>query len=350
MKVAALFTVAIDFPDLQLRLIHTGQHYDFNMSDVFMQQLGLPEPACHLGVGSGSHAAQTAEIMKGYENWIKAQRPDMCVVVGDVNSTIACALVAAKEEIKVAHVEAGLRSFDRTMPEEINRVLTDSISDVLFVTEPSGVVNLKREGHPDSAIHMAGNTMIDTLLRMLPAARVMQACARFDLEVGSYALITLHRPSNVDDENVLRQIMEQIAWLAGKMSVLFPVHPRTQKRLQETGIEAKVKGISGVHLIEPVGYLDSLSLIHDARVAVTDSGGIQEETTALGVPCLTLRENTERPITLELGSNTLIGGNWELFRQKVEQIAASERMRQEIAIPTWDGKAGRRIMEILSHS
>lgn len=348
MKVAALFARAAQFPTLNLRLVHTGQHYDLNMSDVFMQDLNLPEPAFHLGVGSGSHAAQTAEIMKRYESWIVEQRPDLCVVVGDVNSTIACALVAVKESIRVAHVESGLRSFDRTMPEEINRVLTDSISDLMFVTEPSAIANLTREGRPASGIHHVGNTMIDTLLRMLPKARELDPRQICGVQPGEFAYLTLHRPANVDDGEVLGEICDQLCWLAEQITVAFPIHPRTRKRLQETGLERRLTGVKNLRLIEPLGYLDSLSLVMNARMVITDSGGLQEETTVLRIPCLTLRENTERPITVELGTNTLIGHDWDLFRQCVRQILSRQYKPGADSIPTWDGQAGQRILTILS--
>jgi UDP-N-acetylglucosamine 2-epimerase (non-hydrolysing) len=345
MKVAALFVRAGEFPSLDLRLVHTGQHYDAVMSDVFLRELALPAPSRHLGVGSGSHADQTAGIMKGYERWVGESRPDLCVVVGDVNSTLACALVSAKIGIRVAHVEAGLRSFDRTMPEEINRVLTDGVSDLMFASEPSGVENLKREGRPESGIHLVGNTMVDTLFRMRPRAESLSACRRFGAEPKGYAYLTLHRPSNVDDAAALREVCDQVVWLGERMPVIFPVHPRTRRRLEESGLSARLSG-PRLHLIEPVGYLESLSMVIDARLVVTDSGGLQEETTALGVPCLTLRENTERPITVAKGTNTLIGRNWPLFQTCVKQIGEGSYPHKRSQIPYWDGNAGRRILAI----
>lgn len=346
MKVAALFAVAEEFPSLRLRLIHTGQHYDATMSDVFFRDLGLPEPVCHLGIGSGSHAYQTAEIMKGYERWISLNRPDLCLVVGDVNSTVACALVAVKAGIKVAHVEAGLRSFDRTMPEEINRVVTDSISDLLFASEPSGVANLAREGRPASGIHLVGNTMIDTLLRMKTKAQEIRLNQNLGVAANQYAYLTLHRPSNVDDLVVLAAISEQISWLATEVPVIFPVHPRTKERLQAGGMYERLARIPTIRLIEPVSYLESLSLMLSALLVVTDSGGLQEETSALGIPCLTLRENTERPITVEEGTNTLIGQDWALFRACVKKVVRGEYTKKGSAIPYWDGLAGKRILGI----
>jgi len=348
MKVAALFAVADEFPDLRLRLIHTGQHYDANMSDIFLQQLGLPEPVCHLGVGSGSHGTQTGDIMKGYEQWVQSQRPDLCAVVGDVNSTIACALVAAKAGIPVAHIEAGLRSFDRTMPEEINRIVTDSISDLMFVTEPSGVANLAREGRPTEAIHLVGHVMIDTLFRMLPQAEKLAVYTRFDAQPGEYAYLTLHRPSNVDDPAIFGEILQQIVWLAQQKPVVFPVHPRTRARLEGMGNYRDLATTPGLHLIEPVSYLEAISLLHHARLVITDSGGVQEESTALGVPCLTLRENTERPVTVSEGTNTLIGRDWALFKSCVERIYRADYQLQAARIPYWDGQSGRRILKILA--
>jgi UDP-N-acetylglucosamine 2-epimerase (non-hydrolysing) len=347
MKVAALFAVCDRFPELGLQLIHTGQHYDFAMSDIFFSDLNLPVPAHHMEVGSGSHGVQTARIMERYEEWVLRSRPDMCVVVGDVNSTVACALVSAKLGIPVAHVEAGLRSFDRTMPEEINRVVTDSISDLLFVTEPSGIDNLAREGRPAESIHYVGNVMIDTLLRLQSAADAVQYHGKLGMRKGEYAIVTMHRPSNVDPEDVLAEIVDQILWLGQKIKVVFPVHPRTRNRLQETMLWDRLIGGTGVILIDPVGYLESLSLISGAKLVVTDSGGMQEETTALGVPCITLRENTERPITLTYGTNVLIHRQWGIFRNHVAEIF-SLKSRFQGNVPLWDGQAGVRILKVIS--
>lgn len=348
MKVAALFAVADRYPALTLRLIHTGQHYDANMSDVFFQELELPEPDQHLGVGSGSHATQTAAIMTGYEQWINAHRPDITVVVGDVNSTVACALVASKAGIRVAHIEAGLRSFDRSMPEEINRMVTDSISDLMFVTEPSGVINLAREGHSAESIHLVGHVMIDTLFRMKPKAMKLSAFETFGVQPNKYAYLTLHRPSNVDDAAHLNEICEQIMWLAGQTKIVFPIHPRTKARLEAAGWYARLQQIETLRIVEPLGYLTSLSVMLTAALVVTDSGGLQEESSALGIPCLTLRDNTERPITITEGTNTLIAGNWALFRTCVESVLAGKRHAEESPIPYWDGKAGVRIMNMLA--
>jgi UDP-N-acetylglucosamine 2-epimerase (non-hydrolysing) len=342
MKAAAICTVASQFPQLTLRLVHTGQHYDEAMSDVFFKELGLPEPVTHLECGSGTHAAQTALVMERYGVWIQSNRPGMCMVVGDVNSTVACALVAAKEHIPVAHVEAGLRSFDRTMPEEINRIVTDAIADMLFVTEQSGVENLLREGRDGKSIHLAGNVMIDTLFRMLPRARQLRTWSTFGLQPGAYAFLTLHRPSNVDDPHALAEICNQIKWLAERLPVLFAVHPRTRARLK--ALEGVSSFPESVRLVDPLGYLDSVCLVTHARCVVTDSGGLQEETSALGVPCFTLRDNTERPITLTRGTNTLIGGDWQRFRAGVSQLMDGGEQPGRDPIPFWDGHAAERIL------
>lgn len=348
MKIAALFAAASDFPDLQLRFIHTGQHYDAAMSDVFLSELGLPEPACHLGVGSGSHAVQTAEIMKRYEEWIRQHRPDWTVVVGDVNSTIACAIVAAKEGVRIAHVEAGLRSFDRTMPEEINRILTDSISDLLFASEPAGVENLAREGHGPGTICLVGNVMVDTLLRLKSSAARQRHHEALGLSTKDYAYVTLHRPGNVDDPDVLGPICERLETLSKRLPIAFPIHPRTRKQMEAFGFLNRLE-TPGIRLIDPVSYLESLSLTMNARAVVTDSGGLQEEASVLGVPCLTLRPNTERPITVSSGTNILIGSNWALFDTKIEQILSSKADQPAPVVPFWDGRSGPRILQILSH-
>jgi len=349
MKIAALFAVADKFPFLQLRLIHTGQHYDKLMSDVFFRDLGLPEPICNLGVGSGTHGTQTAKIMMAYEKWAMNNRPNLCLVVGDVNSTIACVMVAKKLGIPVAHVESGLRSFDRTMPEEINRILTDSISDLFFVTEPSGVFNLAREGKSFDAIHLVGNVMIDTLFRMKPKAAGKKFYRTFKLKPRKYALVTLHRPSNVDNIDVLKEIIKQIMWLSDKIPVIFVLHPRTKKNLQTFGLLEGIEQLPSLHLSQPLPYLDSLSLIMNAVVVVTDSGGLQEETSALRIPCLTIRENTERPITINEGTNTLIGNDWKLFRECIDKIKEGNYKKIIAQIPYWDGHAGERILNVLSN-
>jgi len=348
MKVAALFAAAPTFPTLTLRLIHTGQHYDENMSGVFLQELNLPEPVHHLRVGSGDHTTQTTLIMQRYDAWVAENPPQWVVVVGDVNSTLACALVAAKRNIPVAHVEAGLRSFDRTMPEEINRIVTDSISTLLFVTENSGVINLAKEGHPAERIHLVGHVMIDTLLRQYDQAKPLRHYETFGLAAREYGFVTLHRPSNVDDRQQLSAIVEQLEWTAERLPLLFAIHPRTQQRLAAFDLLARLEQSPHITLSAPLSYRQSLSVMASARVVITDSGGIQEETSALGVPCLTLRDTTERPITLTEGTNTLINNDWALYRQRITQVLASEMVGQSATIPYWDGKAAHRILHILA--
>ena len=283
-------------------LVHTGQHYDAQMSDIFFDELGMPQPDVSLGVGSGSHAEQTARIMMAFEKVCLDQTPPLVVVGGDVNSTLACAVVAAKLQIPVAHVEAGLRSFDRSMPEEINRVLTDHIASLLFTTEPSGNENLLQEGIPQEYIHFVGNPMIDSLRRHLDKALASRPWEKFALKPSCYGLVTLHRPANVDDPDVLFEISSALKEISEEISLLFPVHPRTRQRIEQFGID-----LGSLKVAEPLGYIDFLGLMAKASLVITDSGGIQEETTALGVPCITLRLNTERPITLERGTNRLAG-------------------------------------------
>ena len=331
-------------PGVRPVLVHTGQHYDEAMSDLFFEQLGLPEPDVHLEVGSGRHGEQTARILERYEGWLLEAdpRPDATLVVGDVNSTVACALASVKLGIPVIHVEAGLRSFDRTMPEEINRVLTDAISDLLLVSEPSGVENLKREGRPEGAIRLVGNVMIDALTLQLQAARGVHQPARLDVEPGAYAVWTLHRPSNVDDPAALERAVRAILRTAQRLPVVFPVHPRTERALRATGLEPGLAEDPRVILTEPLGYLEFLSLTSQARLIVTDSGGLQEESTALGIPCLTLRDTTERPITVEEGTSTLVGNNWTLFDRLVEDVLEG-RYKKGRCPRLWDGRAGRRV-------
>ncbi|MGQ0634453.1 MAG: non-hydrolyzing UDP-N-acetylglucosamine 2-epimerase [Planctomycetaceae bacterium] len=324
------------------RIIHTGQHYDAQMSDTFFAELGIPDPDVNLGVGSGSHVFQIAEVMRGLEREFTEHRPQAVVVVGDVNSTLAAALAGQKLGIRVAHVEAGLRSFDRAMPEEINRILTDAVSDWLFTSEPVAEANLLREGIAPERIHYVGNVMIDTLLSQLGRARDLAQCRRLGLAPRQYQLVTLHRPSNVDDQDRLRSILDALAHLNARLSTIFVVHPRTRKKLQEFGL-ASLLAASGFLAIEPLGYLPMLSLIDSARLVLTDSGGIQEETTALRIPCLTLRENTERPITIEIGTNELVG--WRTG----EIVAAATRILDgqfKAGRPpdTWDGRASERIV------
>jgi UDP-N-acetylglucosamine 2-epimerase (non-hydrolysing) len=325
-------------------LVHTGQHYDEAMSHRFFDQLGLPEPEVHLEVGSGSHGFQTARVLERYEAWLTETRPRPAatLVVGDVNSTLACALASVKLGVPVIHVEAGLRSFDRTMPEEINRVLTDQISDLLLVSEPSGVENLIREGRPESAIRLVGNVMIDALRLQLPAARELRQPEALGLAPGGYALWTLHRPSNVDDPAALAGAVEALRRTARRLPVVFPVHPRTEARLRDAGLERVLAGDPDVMLTEPLGYVETLGLSSQARLIVTDSGGLQEEATALGVPCLTLRDTTERPITVSEGTSTLVGNHWALFDRLVDDVLAG-RYKTGRCPALWDGRAGFRV-------
>lgn len=318
-------------------LVHTGQHYDTRLSDVFFDELGLPAPQINLGVGSASHAVQTARIMETFEPVVLAQRPNCVLVAGDVNSTIACALVAVKLGIPTTHLEAGLRSFDRTMPEEINRVLTDAISDLLLTPSADADENLAREGIPAERIVRVGNAMIDSLLTHLPRARAANPGARFGVRSGEYALLTLHRPSNVDDGDRLADLLGAVAEVAARLPVIFPVHPRTAQRLSDTGFAVP----EGLRLSEPLGYLDFLGLEADARLVLTDSGGIQEETTALGVPCLTLRTTTERPITVAEGTNTVVGIEREAIVAAALEILDRGGKAARIP-PLWDGQAGPR--------
>ena len=323
-------------------LVHTGQHYDARMSDVFFEELGMPRPDHHLGVGSGSHAKQTAAVMVAFEEACRTLRPDLVVVGGDVNSTLAVALVASKLLIPLAHVEAGLRSFDRAMPEEVNRVVTDHLSDFLFVTEASGVENLRREGIAEARVHLVGNCMVDTLLAHVEAALRLAPWREYHMGPGEYGLLTLHRPSNVDDDATLRALMDVLNRLADRLPLLFPVHPRTLDRLARQEIPVA----PGIRLTEPLSYLTFLGLMARARCVLTDSGGIQEETTALGVPCLTLRENTERPATIHEGTNRLVGTDPARIEAGFDAVLNGDTPTNRRP-PLWDGHAARRIVDVL---
>jgi len=325
-------------------ICHTGQHYDEKMSKIFFDDLELPYPDFYLGVGSGSHAEQTAKVMIEFEKILLKEKPDVIIVVGDVNSTIACSLVASKLNIKVVHVEAGLRSFDRTMPEEINRLLTDSISDFLFVTEKSGLDNLKNEGVSESKIFFVGNVMIDSLLHYLPKTEASEILNDLELKKNEFILVTLHRPSNVDSVSFLSQLISTLNKLGRKGKIVFPVHPRTKKNLSEMGLEENLS--ENVLLTDPIGYIDFLTLLKNAGLVITDSGGIQEETTFLGVQCITVRENTERPVTVEIGTNQLIGTNLKKVEQAAEKILNGEKKCGKIP-ELWDGKSAERIVQIL---
>jgi len=345
MKIAPLMEAYAAAPEIEPVLVHTGQHYDRNMSDLFFRELGIPEPDLNLGVGSGSHAEQTAEIMKAFEPVVIEERPDWVLVVGDVNSTIACGLVAVKLGVRLAHVEAGLRSFDRGMPEEINRILTDSISDLLFCTEQSGVENLRREGVASEKVHLVGNVMIDTVLRHRARAEASTLLEELGLAAGGYAVLTLHRPANVDDPVVLSQLLDAIEVVQRDLVVVFPAHPRTRAQL-EGDLAARVASLDGLRILEPVGYLDFLKLMSSARLVLTDSGGIQEETTILQVPCITLRESTERPITVDVGSNQVVGRDPQRILAAYRGVLSGEDEGGGIP-PLWDGRSAARIVEIL---
>lgn len=324
------------------QLVHTGQHYDVSMSDVFFTDLGMPKPDIFLGVGSGSHAEQTAKVMMGFERIVEQQRPDVIVVVGDVNSTLACALVAAKMHVPCAHVEAGLRSFDMRMPEEINRVLTDRIASHLLTPSEDADQNLLREGAPRERIHLVGNVLIDSLLSHLDRAKGQRPWERLGVRPKGYALMTLHRPSNVDDPAMLRRLLGAVEQVQRRIPVVFPVHPRTRKKLEALGVATP----KGLHLTEPLGYLDFLGLAAEAKFILTDSGGLQEEATILQVPCLTLRENTERPITVTEGTNTIVGT--DPGRIVAEASAILDGGGKAGRIPRlWDGKAAERIADAL---
>jgi UDP-N-acetylglucosamine 2-epimerase (non-hydrolysing) len=332
--------------DIDVSIIHTGQHYDENMSDVFFNDLKIPSPRKHLEVGSGTHAEQTGKIMIAFEKILLEEQHDLVIVVGDVNSTIACSLTAKKMGVKVAHVEAGLRSFDMSMPEEINRKLTDAISDLLFVTEESGVNNLRAEGIPREKIFLVGNVMIDTLKQNLSTIEgrgfTPSASVRNVRSNGlQYAVLTLHRPSNVDCRENLIPIWGAIMEVARQIPILFPVHPRTRSKLKEFGLKAE-----GVSIVEPIGYLDMLYAVKDAAMVLTDSGGLQEETTVLGVPCVTIRENTERPITVMLGTNYLAGTMPEAILSAAREILSGNAKKGTIP-PLWDGHAAERIIDVL---
>ncbi|MFA6572237.1 MAG: UDP-N-acetylglucosamine 2-epimerase (non-hydrolyzing), partial [Bacteroidota bacterium] len=307
MKVAPIHRAFQAYPDkVEHMILHTGQHYDVNMSDAFFKDLEMPQPAFFLGIGSGSHAEQTAKIILEFEKVCITDKPDFVIVVGDVNSTIACALTAVKLGIPVAHVEGGLRSFDRTMPEEINRKATDSICDYCFVTEQSAIDNLEDEGYPPENVFFVGNTMIDSLHFALNKAKHSDIITKLKLKEKKYVLVTLHRPSNVDEKAKLEEFISIFEEFSRDTEFVFPVHPRTRKMIQNFGLSSRVEKISSLHLIEPLGYIDFLALMLNSKFVMTDSGGIQEETTALGIPCLTLRTSTERPVTIEFGSNILV--------------------------------------------
>jgi UDP-N-acetylglucosamine 2-epimerase (non-hydrolysing) len=344
MKVAPVYQALEAFaPKHDLRLIHTGQHYDPEMSDVFVTELSLPRPDVVLAVGSGTHAEQTARALVGVEEVLLQWRPTLVVVAGDVNSTLAAALAAAKLHMAIAHIESGLRSFDDAMPEEHNRKLTDHLSTVLLAHSPSAVANLEREGIDRNSVHLVGNTMVDSLFRCLEVARKRRAWQKMGVEPGGYGVVTLHRPELVDSEDRLRSTVTELLRLAESVPIIFPLHPRTRDRLAALGLDERVRS-GGITIVEALGYLDFLALESEARFVLTDSGGVQEETSALGVPCFTLRDSTERPITIEFGTNTLLGGDPQ---QIAEVPRALARAKQGGKIPFWDGHAGHRAAQAL---
>jgi UDP-N-acetylglucosamine 2-epimerase (non-hydrolysing) len=354
MKIAPIMAEMAKYPDrFQQVLVHTGQHYDDEMSQVFFDDLNIPRPDVYLGVGSGSHAEQTAKVMLAFEPVLLEQRPDLVMVVGDVNSTLACTLAASKASfgklrtgVPVAHVEAGLRSFDRTMPEEVNRVLTDQIADVLFTTERDADENLRREGVAEDKVHFVGNVMIDTLLRHKERALSRGVLEEYGVEPQGYALLTLHRPSNVDVPEVLAGILGALREIQARLPIRFPAHPRTVKRVQEFGFEDRLAAMPDLRITEPLGYLAFLNLMANARLVLTDSGGIQEETTILGVPCLTLRENTERPVTVTQGTNRIVGNAPERIVSEASAVLDGEG-KVGCVPELWDGRAAERIVSVV---
>jgi UDP-N-acetylglucosamine 2-epimerase (non-hydrolysing) len=346
MKIAPLMAAYRRFPEIEPILVHTGQHYDERMSDLFFRQLGIPEPEINLGVGSGTAATQTAAIMTAFEPIVLERKPDAVLVVGDVTSTVACGLVTVKLGVKLLHVEAGLRSFDRAMPEEINRIVTDALSDMLFCTEASALVNLRNEGVPDAKVFFVGNVMIDSLLANKAKADALTIVQDLGLEPGGYALLTLHRPANVDDPAVFGRLLDAIEVIQRDLPILFPIHPRTRKNLESSALAGRVGGMRNLRLVDPAGYLEFLKLMSSARFVLTDSGGIQEETTVLQVPCLTLRESTERPVTVDNGSNQIVGTDPARILAAYQTLAGAPGRRPLIP-PLWDGHAADRIAGIL---
>ncbi len=347
MKIAPIHREMGKYPGLKPLLIHTGQHYDQKMSKLFFQDLLLPEPDVYLGVGSGTHTEQTARIMLDFEKVMEEQKPDLVLVVGDVNSTAACSLVAAKMQTKIAHVEAGLRSFDRTMPEEINRMITDALSDFLFVTEKSGLENLKNEGIPDNKVFFTGNVMIDSLKFFLEKARESSILSDLQVNGSPFALVTLHRPSNVDVKENLENLFYTFSVIGKEVKIVFPMHPRTKKMIDTFDLENYVASIENLIITDPIGYLDFMQLMQNARLILTDSGGIQEETTYLGIPCITIRENTERPITVDIGTNVLVGPKVDRIIHETEKIISGNGKKGKIP-ELWDGNAAERIVRILA--
>ncbi len=348
MKIAPIHRLMQISKNIEPILVHTGQHYDQKMSKIFFDDLEMPEPQIYLGVGSGSHAEQTGKVMIELEKIALKLKPDLVLVVGDVNSTLAASLVAAKLHIPIAHVEAGLRSFDRNMPEEINRIVTDSVADFLFVTEESGRKNLLTEGVSDGKIFFVGNVMIDSLLHFQKKAKNSNILNLLKLKHKSYALVTLHRPSNVDSQKSIVKILSAFEKIEKKIPIVFPIHPRTKKMIEQMDLEDRVTSMQNFKLVEALGYLDFLHLMDNAAFLLTDSGGIQEETTVLGIPCVTLRENTERPVTVDLGTNVIVGMDTEKIINESSKILSGTFKKGQIP-PLWDGKTAKRIIEIIEN-
>jgi UDP-N-acetylglucosamine 2-epimerase (non-hydrolysing) len=347
MKVAPLHRVLSKCTHVESKIVHTGQHFDAKMSDVFFEQLELPKPHYFLGIGGGSHTEATANTMLAFEKILKIEQPDVVLVVGDVNATLACALVAVKEHFPVVHVEAGLRSGDRTMPEEINRIVVDNISDYLFVTEQSGMDNLKREGVSDNKVFFVGNVMIDSLVFYHQKSKQINVLSELGLRTKEYLLVTMHRPANVDTSEGLTSILDIVEKASHHLKVVFPIHPRTRNNMEKYGLLEKLNLIENLVVIEPQGYLEFLNLMDNAKLIITDSGGIQEETTYLRVPCLTFRDSTERPVTITLGTNQLLADlNAKTAYIKIKEILAGTVKKGSIP-PLWDGKTAERIAEIL---
>ncbi len=351
MKIAPILRLLDACRGAETTLIHTGQHYDPSLSDVFFSELSIRQPDLFLNVGSSTHAKQTADVMVAVEKVLiegaaAGKRFDRMIVVGDVNSTMAAAIAAVKLHVPVTHVEAGLRSFDRLMPEEINRLVTDSVSDQLLCSEPAGVENLRREGHDMSHVHLVGNVMIDTLLSQVELAKSRDALRRHQLTRGNYGVVTLHRPSNVDDPATLNALLKLLGSVSVRLPLVFPVHPRTRARIVEFGLLGMLETSPRLQLLEPLGYLDFLCLTSQAKVIVTDSGGLQEESTALGVPCLTMRDTTERPVTCDEGTGVLIGNSIDRLSEHMEQVLAG-KYKVGRCPALWDGKAANRIVDLL---
>jgi len=354
MKMAPVLRALEGHSHVEAVLVHTGQHYDENLSDVFFEELDMKRPDVCLEVGSGKHGVQTARILERFEAFVEAGPPgggryDRVVVVGDVNSTMAASLAAVKLRVPVAHVEAGLRSFDRSMPEEINRIVTDAVSDLLFVSEPTGLENLRREGHPPDQVHLTGNVMIDTLVRLLPKAQALGTLDRFGLKPRRYGVVTLHRPANVDAADTLARWLDVLVETSGELPLVFPVHPRTKQRMEQFGLAGRLDAAKQIVQLPPLGYLDFLATTSQARVIITDSGGLQEESTALGIPCLTARPNTERPITVDEGTSTLVGNDLRKLRECLRAVLDGTYKRGSCPA-LWDGRAAERIARLLAEA